>query len=162
MDQPIRRIVTGHNDEGKAIIRSDEQFYTEIISSEDAKMATIWTSQTVPADCNDEMDGRLREVGTTLKGGSVIRIVDMLPSANSPFHRTSSIDYGIILKGNIELILENGEKTIAGPGDIIIQRGTMHQWRNPSSTEVCRIVFVLIEAKAFVFDGKELPEEMIH
>ena len=45
------------------------------------------------------------------------------------------------------------------PGDIVIQRGTMHLWRNPSTTTVCRIVFVLTEAKAYEHEGKPLPEK---
>lgn len=70
-------------------------------------MATIWTTTTVPADLNDKTDGRERDAGTTLKGGLVIRVVDMLPNASSPFHRTNSIDYGIVMSGKIELELDN-------------------------------------------------------
>ena len=90
----IRRVVTGHTDDGTAIFVSDNSYETVVIPSGDAAMATIWTTATVPADLNDETDGRERDAGTTLKGGSVIRIVDMLPNASSPMHRTSSIDYG--------------------------------------------------------------------
>jgi quercetin dioxygenase-like cupin family protein len=117
-----------------------------VIPSGDAAIATIWTTATVPADCNDEIDGRERDAGTTLKGGSVIRVVDMLPNASSPLHRTSSIDYGIIISGKIELELDNQVVKIVEAGGIIVQRGTIHKWRNPSSEEICRIVFVLTEA----------------
>lgn len=110
-------------------------------------MATIWTTATVPADCNDETDGRIRDAGTTLKGGSVIRIVDMLPNASSPFHRTSSIDYGIVISGKIELDLDSQVFEIIEAGGVIVQKGTIHKWRNPSSDEICRIVFVLTEVK---------------
>ena len=125
-------------------------------------MATIWTTATVPADCNDETDGRERDAGTTLKGGSVIRIVDMLPNASSPMHRTNSIDYGIIISGTIELELENSVFKTLTAGDIIVQRGTIHKWRNPSNDELCRIVFVLTEAKPFEVNGKPLDEYMGH
>jgi quercetin dioxygenase-like cupin family protein len=148
MRTPIRRVVTGHDKNGIAVFASDNQYETIVIPSGDAAMATIWTTTTVPADLNDETDGRERDAGTTLKGGSVIRVVDMLPNASSPMHRTSSIDYGIIISGTIELELDNHEYKKMGPGDIIVQRGTIHKWRNPSDTEVCRIVFVLTEAKA--------------
>jgi quercetin dioxygenase-like cupin family protein len=158
----IRRVVTGHSENGKATFVSDNQFETVVIPTGDAAMATIWTTTTVPADLNDDTDGRNRDAGTTLKGGSVIRIVDMLPNASSPMHRTNSIDYGIILSGTIELELENHEIKTLSQGDIIVQRGTIHKWRNPSDTEVCRIVFILTEAKPFQFNGEPLAEFMDH
>ncbi|MFM2367767.1 MAG: hypothetical protein RL619_63 [Bacteroidota bacterium] len=162
MNLPIRRIVTGHTHEGTAVFTSDEKFETVIIPTGDAAMSTLWTTATVPADCNDETDGAKRDAGTTLKGGSVIRIVDMLPGASSPLHRTDSIDYGIIISGEIELELENNISKRIGAGEIIIQRGTIHKWKNPSETEVCRIVFVLIEAKPYEINGIPLPECMQH
>jgi len=162
MNLPIRRIVTGHTTEGTAIFTSDEEFETVIIPSGDAAMSTLWTTASVPADCNDTIDGAKRDAGTTLKGGSVIRIVDMLPGASSPLHRTDSIDYGIIISGEIELELENKVSKKIGAGEIIIQRGTLHKWRNPSETEICRIVFVLIEAKPYEINGIPLPEYMQH
>jgi quercetin dioxygenase-like cupin family protein len=162
MNNQIRRVVTGHTKEGIATFAMDESFETIVIPTGDAAMATIWTTATVPADCNDETDGRIRDAGTTLKGGSVIRIVDMLPNASSPMHRTSSIDYGIIMSGSIELELENKEIKTLTQGDIIVQRGTIHKWRNPSSTEICRIIFVLTEAKPFMLNGEPLQEVMQH
>ncbi len=159
---PIRRVVTGHTKEGMAIFSSDESFETVVIPTGDAAMATIWTTATVPADCNDETDGRNRDAGTTLKGGSVIRVVDMLPNASSPMHRTNSIDYGIVMRGQIELELDNQVYKTVEAGGIIVQRGTIHKWRNPSSTEICRIVFVLVEAKPYLINGEPLEECMIH
>lgn len=162
MSQAIRRIVTGHTENGKAIFIIDEEIETIVIPTGDAAMATIWTTADVPADCNDDTDGRLRDAGTTLNGGSVIRIVDMLPGASSPMHRTSSIDYGIVMSGSIELELENNVYKTINAGQIIVQRGTIHKWRNPSNLEICRIIFVLTEAKPFEIDGEALPEVMIH
>ncbi len=162
MSVKIRRVVTGHDNQGDAIFTSDNQYETLVIPSGDAAMATIWTTTSVPADLNDETDGRERDAGTTLKGGSVIRIVDMLPNASSPMHRTSSIDYGIVMSGKIELELDNNVFKTMEAGDIIIQRGTIHKWRNPSSDEICRIVFVLTEAKPYEFEGKQLEDFMGH
>jgi quercetin dioxygenase-like cupin family protein len=155
---PVRRVVTGHSPDGRAVLRSDDAFEPQLIPSGDAAMALIWTTATVPADNDDETDGRERPAGTTLTGGSVIRIVDMLPGQASPFHRSNSIDYGIVLSGRLVLEVDDGAATELGPGDIVVQRGTVHLWRNPSDTEVCRIVFVLIEASAATVDGEPLPE----
>ena len=162
MNNSIRRVVTGHTKDGKAIFISDNNYETIEIPSGDAAMATIWTTSTVPADLNDETDGRERDAGTTLKGGSVIRIVDMLPNASSPMHRTSSIDYGIVISGTIELELENQVFKTLTQGDIIVQHGTIHKWRNPSNDTVCRIVFVLTEAKPYKVKGKPLEAYMEH
>ena len=155
---PIRRVVTGHDQAGQAIVRSDEFFETVPIPGGDAAFALIWTTETVPADNNDEADGRLRDAGLTLHQGSVIRIVDMLPGGASPMHRTDSIDYGIVLSGEVEMELDNGGTTLLGPGAIIVQRGTMHLWHNPSPTETCRIVFVLIEATPYRHEGLALAQ----
>jgi quercetin dioxygenase-like cupin family protein len=155
---PIRRVVTGHDANGRARFKSDEQFELKAIASGDADFALLWTTATVPADNNDETDGRSRDAGLTLNQGSVIRVVDMLPGGTSPMHRTNSIDYGIVLSGQLELELEDGVKTLLGPGDVVVQRGTNHLWRNPSATQVCRIVFILIEAPAYRHKGVPLAE----
>jgi quercetin dioxygenase-like cupin family protein len=162
MSIPIRRIVTGHTKEGKAIFTIDEEIETVVIPTGDAAMATLWTSASVPADCNDQIDGRMRDAGTTLKGGSVIRVVEMLPGASSPMHRSASIDYGIVLSGEIELELDDKVFKTVGIGGIIIQNGTIHKWRNPSPSKICRIIFVLTEAKPFEVNGVPLTDEMIH
>lgn len=155
---PVRRVVTGHDQAGRAVIRSDEAFATQDIDPPVASFALLWTTANVPADNNDEIDGRMREAGLTIHGGSVIRVVDMLPGGASPMHRTNSIDYGIVLSGEVELELDDGVKTLLGAGDIVVQRGTIHLWRNVSASEACRIVFVLTEAKAYNHDGRALEE----
>ncbi len=158
---PIRRVVTGHTEAGQAVFTSDHVFETAIIPSGDAAMATIWTTKTVPADLNDPTDGADRDAGTTLKGGSVIRVVDMQPGACSPMHRTSSIDYGIVISGSIELELDNSVCKTVEAGSIVVQRGTIHRWRNPDKENICRIVFVLTEANPFKVNGSPLEDCML-
>lgn len=153
----VQRVVTGHDAGGRAVFRSEDVTPTRMIPSGDAAFLLMWTTATVPADNNDETDGRERDAGLTLDGGSVIRIVDMMPGKESPMHRTNSIDYGIVMKGEIELELEDGRKTTVREGGVIIQRGTNHLWRNTTS-ETCRIAFVLIEAPAYRHNGVPLDE----
>jgi quercetin dioxygenase-like cupin family protein len=155
---PVQRIVTGHDEHGRAIFKSEDVTPTKLIPSGDAAMLLVWTTATVPADNNDETDGREREAGVTLEGGSVIRIVDMLPGKESPMHRTNSIDYGIVLEGEIELELDDGAKRTVHQGGIIVQRGTIHLWRN-TTDKVCRIAFILIEAPAYSHRGQSLVED---
>jgi quercetin dioxygenase-like cupin family protein len=154
---PVQRVVTGHDRDGRARFRVEDCEPTRMIPSGDAAFLTLWTTATVPADNNDETEGRDRPTGTTLNGGSVIRIVDMLPGKESPMHRTNSIDYGIVLKGEVELELEDGHKRTIREGGVIVQRGTNHLWRNTSDAP-CRIAFVLIEAAAYVHNGAPLEE----
>lgn len=154
---PVRRIVTGHDGQGRAVFRSDDTYPTQLIPSGDAAFALLWTTATVPADNNDDTDGRARDAGLTIDAGSVIRIVDMLPGAESPMHRTNSIDYGMVIEGEIELELDDGAKRRIGAGGVIVQRGTNHRWRNPGEM-ICRIAFVLIEAPAYLHAGAPLAE----
>jgi quercetin dioxygenase-like cupin family protein len=155
---PVRRVVTGHDRDGRAVLRSDDRFATQLIPGGDAAFALLWTTETVPADNNDETDGRLRDAGLTLNRGSVLRVVDMMPDGVSPMHRTNSIDYGIVLSGEVELELDDGATTMLGPGDVVVQRGTIHLWRNRSATDPCRIVFVLTEAAPYRLEGQALAE----
>ncbi|MFK8017716.1 MAG: cupin domain-containing protein [Gammaproteobacteria bacterium] len=158
-NQRLRRIVTGHDADGRAVFQSVDRLETSEIPSGDAAFATIWSSASVPVDLNDETDGASRDVGLTLNGGSVIRVVDMLPGCASPMHRTNSLDYGIVVSGEVELELDDGVLEVCGAGDIIVQRGTIHLWRNASTTQLCRIVFVLTEAIGpYVHDGAPLKE----
>ena len=158
MTSPFRRVVTGHDAAGRAVVTIDEQVTPSPIPAGDAAFALIWTSPTLPVDNNDDTDGRTRPAGLTLQGGSVVRIVDMLPGGTSPMHRSNSLDYGVILSGAVELELDDGAVTLLGPGDVVVQRGTIHAWRNPSVDEPARILFVLTEALPRLVDGQPLPE----
>jgi quercetin dioxygenase-like cupin family protein len=154
----IRRVVIGHGADGRASICIDDRITPADIGSGDAKFALVWTTPTVPADNNDDADGATGAAGLTLHGGSVIRVVDLAPGQISPMHRSHSIDYGIVLSGELVLELEGGDETSLGAGDIVVQRGTNHLWRNPSATQWCRIVFVLIEASPVRIGETDLPE----
>ncbi|MGQ3045329.1 MAG: cupin domain-containing protein [Niveispirillum sp.] len=157
MTASFRRIVTCHDDTGLSVIRSIDTLTPSLIDTGDAAFQLVWATPTVPANLNDGTDGLLG-AGKTLHGGSVIRIVDMLPGRASPLHRSWSIDYGIILSGVLELELDDGSVTALAAGDIVVQRATNHLWRNPSPDQACRIAFVLIEAKPVVAGGRVLPE----
>ena len=154
---PVQRVVTGHDANGRAVFKSEDETPTRLIPSGDAAFLLIWTTPKAPADNNDETDGRDRDVGLTLEGGSVIRVVDMLPGKESPMHRTNSIDYGIVMDGEVELELDDGAKRMVRQGGIVVQRGTNHMWRNISD-KPCRIAFVLLDAPAYVHNGQPLAE----
>ncbi|MBK7117063.1 MAG: cupin domain-containing protein [Proteobacteria bacterium] len=154
--QPVQRVVTGHDGAGRAVIRSEGWHRT---SSRGESRISCRCGPATAVDNNDETEGRERAAGLTLHGGSVIRVVDMLPGGQSPMHRSNSIDYGIVLTNEIELELDSGEKRTVKAGGVIVQRGTNHLWRNRTS-QTTRIVFVLIEAAAYRHNGEPLPEVM--
>jgi len=67
-------------------------------------------------------------------------------------HRTLSVDYGVVLDGEIDLVLDDGARTTMRRGDVVVQRGTIHLWENKSGA-VCRVFFVLIPAKPVSVEG---------
>ena len=75
--------------------------------------------------------------------GTVIRINELPPGAGSPMHRTQTVDYGIVLDGEVVLVLDDSE-TVLRAGDVVVQRGTNHRWENRSGA-TARVAFVLID-----------------
>jgi quercetin dioxygenase-like cupin family protein len=141
----VRRVVTGHRGDGKAIIKLDRIFEPQPVPSGDAAFAKLWVTQTSPADNTAERDGAELPSGLTCMDGTVLRVVDFQPGKVSPMHKTNSVDYGIVLWGEMEMRLDGGEATRLKAGDIVIQRGTNHAWANVG-TAPARMVFALIDA----------------
>ena len=155
MSSSNRRIVTGHDRNGLAIVTSDAPAEPTEVGGGQARFTPLWSTARSPADNNDAFDGALRPVGLTSPGGTVLRIVDFAPGSRSPMHRTCSLDYGIVLDGEIDLELDSGEVKRLKSGDIVIQRGTNHAWVSRSE-HWCRMAFVLIEAAPVRIGDKSL------
>ena len=151
----VRRVVTGHDTAGRAVVVRDDAMQTTAVPTGDARFTLLWTSAASPADLADPADAAQRTVGLALPGGSVLRMVDIAPGCRSPMHRTRSLDYGIVLSGEIALELDDGATTILHAGDVIVQRGTIHAWVN-ATDRWCRIAFVLLDAAPVLVDGVPL------
>ena len=156
-----RRIVTGHDARGKAIVERDEIITGYVTPTGDAGLTALWATDSFPCNNEDRRDGRDLIHGLVSPQGSVLRIVDMLPHSRSPFHRTTSLDYGIVVSGQVDLELDDGLMVTMKAGDIVMQRGTIHAWVNTTDTP-CSIVFVLIGARDIVIDGQPLPPTVMH
>jgi len=150
----IRRVVTGHDSSGKAIATIDD-FLPGVAMRPGVSAAVAWTSEVFPVDNNGDADEATRKTGTTHANGTVFRIIEFAPGNGGRNHRTDSIDYAVIMSGEIDMDLD-GEEVHLKAGDVIVQRGTIHNWINRGS-EPCVIAFVLIAAHSAVAGGKALP-----
>ena len=123
-------------------------------------------TKSFPVDLNEDADIKVYKPylesppGLVATGGTVLRFVDVGPGHLSPMHRTVSLDYGVVIEGEVELVLDSGETRLLKRGDVAIQRGTMHQWINHSPKEWCRMLFVLQESQPLKLAGKTLGEEL--
>lgn len=176
---PVRRIVTGHNASGDAIIQEDGAAprVRQIGGLNGPVFHEIWNTRATPAPI-DAASGEPEEDGIILappRNGTRIRVLDIPPddpsletataedarahfaeigaadassrgsgnARHAHMHRTETIDYGIVLEGEIVLIMDEGETTVRA-GEIVVQRGTNHGWANRTDKN-CRICFILID-----------------
>ena len=174
MAQPTRRVVTGKDAHGKAIVHSDEILAAHARPEMGIASTLLWVTDTTPAMLSDGDDPAARDIGIMPPmTGSILRIVEYPPESaraaqadelvrerreerqpglqrnpshrHSGMHRTESIDYAIVLAGEIDMLLDDSEVHLKA-GDIVIQQGTNHAWVN-RGTVPCAIAFVLIGAK---------------
>ncbi|HXF87844.1 MAG TPA: cupin domain-containing protein [Xanthobacteraceae bacterium] len=150
----VRRVVTGHDANGKAIVMIDEIAKNVISSRPGANAAVIWTTEGWPINNDGHEDTSTRKVGTTLPDGTVFRVVQFNPGVAPRNHRTDSIDYAVVISGEIDMDLDGTEVHLKA-GDVLVQRGTIHNWIN-RGTEPCVIAFALIHAKPVTAGGKVL------
>jgi quercetin dioxygenase-like cupin family protein len=172
MAQGIRRVITGHDKDGKAIVVMDSDAPNVRHRPAASVISTLlWVTDEGPADISGSADRAAREVAVAPPPkGSILRIVDFLPVSDvgkrdnaqmlremgikeggktprHPFtHRSKSVDYALVLSGEIDMLLDDSEVHLKA-GDVLIQQGTNHAWVN-NSQEPCRIAFVLIDADA--------------
>lgn len=187
-----RRIVTGHNAEGKSVVALDKVMDPTIAKPEiGVAFYEIWNTAGSPVSVDNGQDptGRPLQIEPPEKG-SIIRFVDFGPkqtAARPPMtkeiaqgafalvgsahastwkpgsphplmHRTESVDYGIVVFGEIVLVLDDGSRTHLQAGDVVVQRGTDHAWENPSETNPARMAFILLDG-AFSPDVRKLIEK---
>ncbi|ALF55410.1 cupin [Nostoc piscinale CENA21] len=176
----FRRIVTGHDQDGNAIILSDAppNRVQQVGGPGGPTFFEVWNTREMPVVI-DRQSGEPAESGLVLappKGGTRIRVMDFPPEGDAIrglttaeatekfsemggaeaarsrtdaphplMHRTQTLDYAIVLEGELTLVVDRGETTVRA-GDIIIQRGTNHAWANRSDKN-CRVAFVLIDGQ---------------
>jgi len=179
MQGKIRRVVTGHDAGGKAVIVEDG--LAPVVRTDDNRpgyaMTQLWITDTAPAQIGNGADPTQRPITLSPPAnGTVVRIVDFPPATQElkqvdaeaaaeafamygessvltgkagapkrhPFmHRTETIDYAVVLSGEIVMLLDDSEVTLK-QGEVLIQVGTHHAWTNRSD-QPCRMLFVLVD-----------------
>jgi len=142
----IRRVVTGHDANGKAVVKIDELCKNVLSRRPKHSSCVVWTTAAVPAEVSGDADGAARKVATSDPGGTVFRVVQYEPGVAPRMHRTDSIDYAVVVSGEIDMELDDGVVVHLKQGDTLVQRATIHNWVNGGS-EPCVVAFVLIAAK---------------
>src|SRR5262245_7411614 len=151
----IRRVVTGHDQQGRAVVTIDEVCRNLLSRRPRHQSCVVWSTGSVPADLSDDsVDGGARQVATADPGGTVFRVVEFQPGVAPRNHRTESIDYAVVLSGEIDMELD-GSSVHLRAGDVLVQRATIHNWVNRGS-EPCVIAFVLVAALPVTRDGRTL------
>lgn len=164
-----RRVVTGHKG-GKAVVLFDGPAPNRKLRQASGLVSTLlWATDETPAHIAGSTDRAQREIGVPPPpNGSAFRVVEFPPgrkdmsrddvlaemglsgqadSKHPGMHRTRSIDYAVVIDGEIDMILDDSEVHLSA-GDVLVQQGTSHAWVNRGA-KPCRIAFVLIDAKAF-------------
>jgi quercetin dioxygenase-like cupin family protein len=158
----VRRIVTGHDATGKAIVETDEVLRAvPRLNRPHIAGCEIWSTDQMPVD-NSAAAGAAQRAGFVKRynyvgsgQGSVIRVTEFAPGAPKFMHRTETVDYAILLSGECDLEFDSGEVAHMKPGDIVVQRGTMHAWVNNGSVPAV-FAFILIDAAPAEIGGEAL------
>ncbi|KAJ6020493.1 hypothetical protein N7540_005997 [Penicillium herquei] len=137
------------------------------LANEKMAFYTLYQTQQVPVRTHNDLDyhedfNNKNEAGPPLvvQNGTVCRMVDFAPGYATVDHRSLSVDYGVVIEGSIELVLDSGEVRRIERGGMVVQRGTMHLWRNPSETQWARMFFVLISAEPRAIGDVPLEEDL--
>jgi mannose-6-phosphate isomerase-like protein (cupin superfamily) len=150
-----RRVVTGHTSDGVSVVLSDGPVpVSRQIPEDGVGFHEIWNTEGAPAlvTAAEEVDPTERRLAVPPPPlGTKIRINEFAPGflneagLQSPVHRTESVDYGIVLEGEITLVLDETEVTLSA-GDVVVQRGTDHAWANRSDA-VAKVAFILVDGR---------------
>ena len=164
--KPVRRVVTGHR-AGKGIVLFDGPAPNARLRQASGIVSTLlWVTDETPANIRGQTDRSAREIGVPPPAsGTIFRVVDFPPeqgersreavlremgvapggaARHHGMHRTRSVDYAVVVEGEIDMLLEDSEVHLRA-GDVLVQQGTDHAWVN-RGTAPCRIAFILIDA----------------
>lgn len=151
-----RRVVTGHDELGNSVFVHDGAPPIVRTAPDGAYFFELWNTDAVPAPiAATEPEPTERDLTVPpAPGGTKIRINEFPPGVVSPTHRTETVDYGIVLEGEVVLVLDHEQERVLKAGDVVVQRGTDHRWENRAD-RVARMAFILVDG-AFTGELVEL------
>jgi alkyl sulfatase BDS1-like metallo-beta-lactamase superfamily hydrolase len=161
--------ITTHDATGKATLHSSQNNPPTLYPEHQAALTVVYSTSSMPPNLNGDIDIKLHQetvssgkLGIVKPNGTVCRFVDFAPGNTAMMHRTQSLDYGVVLEGNVLMELDDGSNTPMTRGDVAVQRATMHAWKNASQTEWARMLFVLQDCQPLIISGQRLKEDLGH
>lgn len=140
----VRRVVTGHNKAGQSCVQIDDLASNATSRRPGHDSRLIWVTDAAPARWDVADDAGAREVGRPPPGnGTLIRILEIQPGVTAEPHFTETVDYVIVMSGEMDMELDAETVTLRA-GDVLVQQGTRHNWIN-RGTEPCRFAAILID-----------------
>ena len=143
----IRRVVTTHDAQDKAVVMVDAPADNSTSRRAGHQSQLIWMTDATPSDLSPHEDMGARDAGRPPPpGGTIFRVLELQPGVAAEMHRTDTVDYVIMLEGAIDMEMDDGFEVHLEAGDVLVQRGTYHSWTN-RGTVPCRLAAVLVDAK---------------
>lgn len=143
----VRRVVTANDKDGKARVWIDDVASNIRIPRPGVETMLVWSTDSTPADLTGNEDLGARKVDRPPQHrGTIFRMIEFSPGNEYDNHVTPTIDYALVMSGEIDMELDDGESVHLRQGDALVQRATVHNWAN-RGTEPCVIAFILIDAQ---------------
>ena len=142
----VRRVVTANDQNGQAVVWIDDQASNFRTNRPGVSTVLVWMTESTPPEVSGSEDMGARQVGRPPpRRGSIFRVVKFEPGNAQDMHVTQTIDYALVMSGEIDMELGGGVEVHLTKGDLLVQRATVHNWVN-RGTEPCTIAFILIDA----------------
>ena len=142
----VRRVVTANDENGKAVVLVDDRASNFRNNRSGVQSVLVWMTDSTPADVAGHKDLGARRVDRPPPyRGTIFRIMELQPGNAQDMHVTPTIDYALVMSGEIDMELDDGVEVHLEQGDVVVQRATVHNWVN-RGTEPCTIAFILIDA----------------
>ena len=143
----VRRVVTRIDEQGKAVVAIDDIAGNTRMPRPGVETVLAWMTDATPADLvgTEDLGARKVERPPSYRG-TIFRIIEFCPGNERDMHVTPTIDYAVVMSGEIEMELDDGFEVHLRAGDVLVQRATIHNWIN-RGTGPCVIAFVLIDAQ---------------
>ena len=142
----VRRVVTANDENGKATVLIDDQASNLRANRPGVTSVLVWMTDSTPPSVTGSEDLGARQVDRPpTRRGSIFRVIEFEPGNGPDMHVTQTIDYALVMSGEIDMELDDGVKVHLWEGDVLVQRATVHNWVN-RGTQPCRMAFILIDA----------------